>query len=146
MSDPQRSDYAFFFNLVPRWGDMDALGHINNAKFFTYDESARLAYFDVVMKGDPKFWKEYGLILARIEADFLAQLLPSQELAIGFRIAKLGRTSMRTEAAMFRGEQAIAVVRGVIVWFDYRSNTALPVPDSVRGKIRALERIAPEGA
>ena len=37
MTAPQRSDYAFFLKLATRWGDMDALGHVNNAKFFTYD-------------------------------------------------------------------------------------------------------------
>ena len=143
MSAPQKSDFAFFLKLAPRWGDMDALGHVNNAKFFTYDESVRLAYFEQLMKGDAKFWKEYGMILAHIEADFLAQLKPPAEIDIGFRIAKFGKTSLRTEAAMFRGEQAVAVTRAVIVWFDYRSNNSLPLPEAVKERIRALEKVQP---
>jgi acyl-CoA thioester hydrolase len=144
MSTPRRGDFAFFLNLAPRWGDMDALGHVNNAKFFTYDESVRLAYFEALMKDDPRFWKDYGLILAHIEADFLAQLKPPAELAIGFRIAKFGKTSLRTEAAMFRGEHPVAVTRAVIVWFDYRSNTSLPLPEAVKARVRALEKTRPE--
>lgn len=143
MTAPQRSDYAFFLKLATRWGDMDALGHVNNAKFFTYDESVRLDYFTALMRDDPKFWKDYGLILAHIEADFVAQLKPPAELDLGFRIAKVGRTSMTTEAGMFRGDQLIAVTRGVLVWFDYRSNTPLPVPEAVKAKIRALEKVPP---
>jgi len=140
---PRRAEFAFFLDLTPRWGDMDALGHVNNAKFFTYDESVRLDYFQRLMKDDPKFWNEYGLILAHIEADFIAQLKPPAVLEMGFRIAKIGRTSLGTEAAMFSGEQLVAVTRGVLVWFDYKTGTPLPVPDEVKAKIRALEKIPP---
>ena len=144
MTPPKPSDFSFFMKLAPRWGDMDALGHVNNARFFTYDESVRLAYFQQLMSGDPKFWKEYGLILAHIEADFIAQLKPPAELDIGFRIAKIGRTSMGTEAAMFLGDTAVAITRGILVWFDYRAGKALPVPDDVKARIRAREVLAPQ--
>jgi acyl-CoA thioester hydrolase len=144
MSLPQRAQFGYFLRLATRWGDMDALGHINNAKFFTYDESVRLQYFTELMRGDAKFWNEYGLILAHIEADFIAQLKPPADLDIGFRIARLGRTSLRTEAAMFRGDALVAVTRSIIVWFDYRTSTPLVVPDAVRAKIKLLEKVAPE--
>lgn len=143
MTAPQRGDYAFFLKLTARWGDMDALGHVNNARFFTYDESVRLEYFRRLMEGDPKFWNEYGLILAHIEADFLAQLKPPAELDLGFRIARLGRTSMGTEAGMFLGDRLVAVTRGVLVWFDYRSNMPLPLPEAVKTRIRAIEKVPP---
>jgi len=143
VTPPKRSDFSSFLRLAPRWGDMDALGHVNNAKFFTYDESVRLDYFQRLMSGDAKFWKEYGLILAHIEADFIAQLKPPADLDIGFRIAKIGRTSMGTEAAMFVGDTLVAVTRGILVWFDYRAGTPLPVPETVKAKIRAQEAVAP---
>lgn len=34
--------------LAVRWGDMDAMGHVNNAAFFTYCESARMSYFAAI--------------------------------------------------------------------------------------------------
>jgi len=143
VNQPGRGDFAFFLKLATRWGDMDALGHVNNAKFFTYDESVRLEYFSTLMRDDPKFWNDYGLILAHIEADFVAQLKPPADLELGFRIAKLGRTSMTTEAGMFLGDTLIAVTRGVLVWFDYRAGTPLPLPEGVKAKIRAFEKVAP---
>ena len=144
MDAPKKTDFAFFLPLAARWGDMDALGHVNNAKFFTYDESVRLEYFRQLMADDAKFWVDYGLILAHIEADFLSQLKPPATIDLGFRIAKLGRTSLRTEAGMFLGEDCVAVTRGVIVWFDYRKSQALPIPDAVRERIRKLEVKAPD--
>lgn len=146
MTQPVRGNFEFFLKLAPRWGDMDALGHVNNTKFFVYDESARLDYFRQLMSADPKFWNEYGLILAHIEADFIAQLKLPAALDIGFRIARIGRSSLGTEAAMFRGETVVAVTRAVLVWFDYRAGKPLPVPEDVKARIRAIEKIAPEGA
>lgn len=139
MTRPARGNFGFFLPLATRWGDMDALGHVNNARFFTYDESARLDYFHKLMSADPKFWNDYGLILAHIEADFIAQLKPPATLDIGFRIARIGRSSLGTEAAMFLGETLIAVTRGTVVWFDYRAGKALPVPEDVKARIRARE-------
>lgn len=136
---PARADFRFFLRLTPRWGDMDALGHVNNVKFFTYDESARLEYFNQLMRDDARFWKDYGLILARIEADFLAQLRLPAELEIGFRISRMGRSSLGTEAAMFRDGQVVAVTRAVVVWFDYPGARALPIPEAVRERVRAAE-------
>lgn len=144
MTPPKRKDFTFFLPLTPRWGDLDMLGHVNNTKFFTYDESARLDYFGQLMKDDPKFWREYGLILAHIEADFLAQLKLPAELQIGFRITKIGRSSLKTEAAMFRGDEAVAITRGVVVWFDYVKNQTLPLPDPVRSRILSFETVKPE--
>ena len=57
MTPPRRSDFSFFFRLPTRWADMDSLGHVNNTKFFTYDESARLEYFRRLMSGDAKFFQ-----------------------------------------------------------------------------------------
>jgi acyl-CoA thioester hydrolase len=144
MTPPKREEFRFFFPLVPRWGDLDALGHVNNVKFFTYDESARLQYFQDRMQHDAKFWKEYGLILAHIEADFLQQLRLPATLDIGFRISRLGKSSMRTLAAMFRGDEVVAVTQGVVVWFDYGASKVLPIPEAVRTTIKAYEKTRPE--
>lgn len=138
-----RDDFAHVIRMPVRWGDMDALGHVNNARFFTYDESARLDYFAVLMRDDPKFWQDYGLILAHIEADFLRQVQAPAELEIGLRIARIGSSSLHTLAAMFLDGDLVAVTRSVVVWFDYARGEKLPVPEWVRDRIRARECAAP---
>lgn len=138
-----RDRFRHFIRMPTRWGDVDALGHVNNTKFFVYDESARLDYFDGVFRGDPKFWKDYGLILARIECDFIAQLHHPAELEIGLRIARIGRSSMGTEAAHWHGDRLVAVTHAVVVWFDYVHQKTLPLPEPVKALIRAREAVAP---
>ncbi len=129
--------------LTVRWGDMDSMGHVNNVKYFTYDEQVRIDYFAELMRDDPRFWKDYGLILAHIEADFISQVHCPAELEIGFRISKLGRSSFQTEALMVWQGKPAAVTRAVLVWFDYQNNKTLPLPDTIRQKIRAAEITPP---
>lgn len=140
----QRADFSHVLTIPTRWSDLDMLGHVNNTRFFTFDEDARLSYFEPLMNSDPGFWKEQGLILAHIECDFVAQLHHPAQLSVGLRVAKLGGSSLNTLAAIYNGDKLVAVTRGVIVWFDYIHQKPKKIPESVRQWIRARERVAPE--
>ena len=48
---PTRSDFRHWVTVLVHWGDMDAFGHVNNAKYFTYCESARISYFEAIGLG-----------------------------------------------------------------------------------------------
>jgi len=142
-SRPVKSDFRHFTRLAVRWGDLDSLGHVNNAKFFTYDEQARLEYFRVFEGVVPNMWKDEGLILARVACDFLQQLHHPAALEIGYRICKLGRSSMEAESGIFDGDRLVATLQGVIVWFDYRAQKPAAIPEVVRSTIRSFEVVAP---
>lgn len=146
MSKPQppaRSDFSHVTRIVVRWGDMDTLGHVNNAKFFTYDEQARLEYFQLFDGVVPGMWTQQGLILAKLGCDFLQQLHYPATLDVGLRISRFGRSGMETVGAMFEGERLVAVTAGVVVWFDYQLQKTAPIPDAVKALIRQREVLAP---
>src|ERR1043166_10046250 len=44
----RRSDFRCWVKIPVQWGDMDALGHVNHAVYFTYCEAARIEYFDQI--------------------------------------------------------------------------------------------------
>lgn len=142
---PTRDRFGYFHQIPTRWSDHDQLDHVNNTRFFTFDEDARLAYFQALWKDDPKFWKQYGFILAHLQCDFVAQLRHPATVEIGFRVAKLGGSSIHTEAAMFDGERLVAVTRGIVVWFDYSAQKPMPIPDNVRSAIGDREPLRPDG-
>ncbi len=137
-------DFSHRIQFAVRWGDMDTLGHINNAKYFTYEESSRIEYFQPLAVDDPRMWKDYGLILASVGADFIAQVRYPADLVVGTRIVRLGRSSMNTLSGMFLGDKLVAAVRGVVVWFDYTHQKPAAIPETVRTWIKAREVVAPE--
>lgn len=143
--DPiRREDFSYWHRLATRWSDMDLLGHVNNARFFSFDEDARLAYFQSLWADDPRFWKDYGFILASLGCDFISQLHHPSELEMGFRISRLGRSSMQTQGALFVGDRLVAITRGVVVWFDYQLQKTQPLPEHVRALIRQREVVPPQ--
>lgn len=139
------ADFAHRIDLGVRWGDVDMFGHVNNAKYFTYVESARIEYLESLGAVDGARSDAGGsVILASIGADFIAQVRYPAQLVVGTRITKIGRSSMGLLNGVFLGEQLVLAARGTLVWFDYANQKAAPVPDHVRAAIIAREVIAPE--
>jgi acyl-CoA thioester hydrolase len=144
VSKPQRSDFRQSIPMTVRWGDMDAIGHVNNVEYFRYGESGRIAYFDALEQEDPTFWKEHGIILASMGCDFLAQVKYPAELEICTRVSRLGGSSLEMTQGIFQNERLVAALKGVMVWFDYRAQKTLPIPGHVRAWIRGREVVAPQ--
>lgn len=137
MSKPARSlrrDGEFLHAVDVRWGDMDALGHVNNAKYFTYSESARIAFLDELFAGDPQFMDRHGPILAAISCDYHEQVHYPARLELGVRIAGMGRSSVQLQCPVFQQgkTEAVADIQATIVWFDYAEQKTVPVPQLLR--------------
>jgi acyl-CoA thioester hydrolase len=73
MNRPTREQFRFFTPILTRWGDVDRIGHINNAKYITYDEQARTEYFGARL-AQPLDGSQASVILARITCNYLEQL------------------------------------------------------------------------
>ena len=69
------TDFSHVLTIPTRWSDLDMLGHVNNTRFFTFDEDARLSYFEPLMRMD---WQVhvYGSTDAELSAWCTAQKLP----------------------------------------------------------------------
>jgi acyl-CoA thioester hydrolase len=137
---PAMQRFPVVVRVPVQWGDMDALGHVNNAVYFTWFESARIALFERVglaITGTP----EVGPILAHTRCDFLAPVRYPGEVLAGTRIERLGTTSftMEYEAAL-AGDQERPVARGqgVVVLIDYRDGAKVPLSASLRDALSAL--------
>lgn len=130
----QRSAFSWLKPLDVRWGDMDALGHINNAKYFVYAESARIAFFDEIFKDDEAFMNGQGPILAATSCTFHEQVHYPAALEVGIACASMGNRSLELACPVFlQGQdEAAADVRATIVWFDYSQQQAIAVPQRLR--------------
>jgi acyl-CoA thioester hydrolase len=122
-----------------RWGDVDSMGHVNNAKYFTYCESARMSYFAAVGMDAFRDGGRYGPALAAADLNFRRQVRYPADLAVWTRVSKLGRTSFTMDYEILDAQtgERVADGAGVIVWVDYESGLPEPLPDGLRAAIRA---------
>lgn len=131
-----RSNFDFAKSVEVRWGDMDTLGHVNNAKYLTYTESARIAFFDEVFAGDESFMNGQGPILAGISCNYHQQVhYPAMlEAAVGFK--RMGTSSLVLACPIFLcgQDEAVADVETTLVWFDYKAQKPMPVPQRLRDR------------
>ncbi len=141
MKAARREDFRHFTRLQTRWGDVDRIGHVNNAKYFTYEEQARTSYFEQRLNAAGQ---GADIILAHVGCDFLVQVHHPSDIDYGIRVTRIGRSSLHTEGALFIGEVCHARTRGVLVWFDFALQKTAPLPEALREAIRSYEVVAPE--
>jgi acyl-CoA thioester hydrolase len=136
-----RDQFNHWERVTVRWGDMDALGHVNNAKYFTYCESARISYFDLL-----EFWKyrehdRQGPALVTATCNFRQQVHYRATLEIGARVSEIRHRSLVLEYEIYRQGSGELVADGtsVVAWVDYDINKAIPLPEELRAAIQRFE-------
>ena len=140
MSDIQRT--ARHIEILPvRWGDMDSMGHVNNAKYFTYCESARMSYFAAIRMFDHRENELQGPALASATLNFRRQVRYPAELEVTTRVTEIGRSSFKMEYELFlRGtDDRVADGTGIIVWVDYGTGKSTPLPEGLKRAISEYE-------
>jgi acyl-CoA thioester hydrolase len=135
--------YRFHTLIHIRYGDMDTLGHVNNAKYLTYLEHARILYFHELKLWDGSL-SEQGLIVARTTVDYKLPLaVEDVRVDVWTRIGRLGTRSFDMEYLMIRTrdgrEETAATGLIVVVVYNYVANTTAPIPDDWRERITAYE-------
>ena len=103
------------------WGEMDALGHVNNIIYFRYFESARVAYLTKINFIDPEANDGIAAILASTQCDFRKALAYPDTVSIGARVVEIGsdRFKMEYRLVSHRLQKIAAVGKGVVVAYSY---------------------------
>lgn len=120
-----------------RFGDTDMFGHVNNAAFATYVESARLAFFRDRLGGTLQRpgGEAGGIILARLAIDFRKQLLFGSTAEVTTEVQRIGRTSVTLKQEVLSDGEAVAEAETVIVAFDYEQQRPIEITATVRRKL-----------
>ncbi|RLC61545.1 MAG: acyl-CoA thioesterase [Chloroflexota bacterium] len=131
--------FRFSTTLEVRWRDLDALGHVNNAVYFTYLEQARFQYLRELglIPSDPF---GIGMILAEARCQFKSPLELGERVTIHTRVSELRNSSFIFEYRI-EGEdgRVAATARSVQVCYDYQNQHSIPIPDKWREAITAYE-------
>ena len=127
--------FEFVHRETVRFRDVDVMGHVNNAVFLTYIESARVAF--LLHLGAATGLENLGIIVARIEIDFRAPLSFGEEVDVGVRATRFGTKSFDLEYELRAGGRVVAQATSVCVGYDYGSGETVPIPDAWRERLAA---------
>jgi acyl-CoA thioester hydrolase len=117
--------FPFVLREDVRFRDLDGMGHVNNAVFLTYMESARIAYLEALGAGSNP---QEGLILARIEVDFRSPISLGERVEVGVRPSRLGTKSFELEYEVRADGRLAAEARSVLVGYDYARGESVEIP------------------
>ena len=133
--------YPVVIELPLTWGDMDANQHINNAYFFRYFESSRIAYFEKTDIFDQLAKTGIGRILASTSCRFRMPLKYPDRILVGARVMSIGtdRFTLGHRVVSITHQKIAADGEALIVTFNYRENKKVPVPADWRQRILDLE-------
>jgi acyl-CoA thioester hydrolase len=124
------------------WGHMDAMGHVNNTEYFRFFESARVEYM-IRMGLQARAGGSDAIvpILASTRCDFLRPLTHPDEVSVGARVVKVGRTSFTMEYRVWSIGQRCVSARGegTVVTVSPASGRPVEIDAALRDAIDRIE-------
>jgi acyl-CoA thioester hydrolase len=112
-----------------RFGDTDALGHVNNASFASYAEVARLDFLTCLGKS------VRSLILASLYLDFRRQVRFDERVHVDTLIQRIGTSSITLAQTIFAADERAADVRSTVVYFDYANGKSRELTAEMRDSL-----------
>jgi acyl-CoA thioester hydrolase len=131
--------FPLVHEIVPRFRDTDAMGHINNAVYITYLEVARQAYWSRL--SGVYDYRRVPFILASVTCDFRSEALVNETLDAAIRCDWIGTKSFAFvyEIRERLSRRLVVEATTVQVCYDYGAKRTLVVPDELRRALEAME-------
>ena len=137
---PQSRDaYPAFSTLPTRWMDNDVYGHVNNVNYYSFFDTAIAHY--LMKEGGLDPWKSEVIgFCVESGCRFRKAIHFPEIITSGLRVAKSGRSSVRYEIGLFRGDDQETAADGyfVHVFVDRASETPMPVPETIKSALSSL--------
>ncbi|KTD00598.1 acyl-CoA thioesterase [Fluoribacter gormanii] len=127
MTDLKIEIHKKIFSIA--WGDMDALGHVNNARYFDYFQEARIEWLRQLNIG---MTEKTGPVVIHVACTFLKPVIYPATVTLHSRIHSLGKSSMMMDHDLYQDEVMMAQGSCKIVWVDYTKNKSVSLPDEIR--------------
>jgi acyl-CoA thioester hydrolase len=137
-------EFRLYCPIQIRYSDLDPQGHVNNARYLTYTEQARVNYLIELGLWDGVSFLDLGLIVADVHMTYLAPIVIGQSIQVGVCVTRIGNKSIQFEYQIEDEDTGRVMARGqsVMVTFDYRAGVSIHVPLAWREKITAFEGFA----
>jgi acyl-CoA thioester hydrolase len=135
------ADFPVRVEIPVAWAEMDVFGHVNNAVFFRWFESARIEYLVRIGLADAGTGVVVGPILHSTHCRFRRPVVFPDRVVAGARVVEVREDRFVMEYRVVSRAQGETVADGgaTVVAYDYRAGAKAPLPASVREAIRGLE-------
>ncbi|MCA0403580.1 MAG: acyl-CoA thioesterase [Proteobacteria bacterium] len=107
------------------WGDMDALGHVNNGRYFDYFQQARIDWLADMGLG---LSEDKGPVVLQLTCTFIKPIVYPAKLRLVSRLHSPGRSSIVLDHAIYQGETLMTEASSKLVWIDYKLGKSIPLP------------------
>ncbi len=134
----QASSFPYQYHLEVIFRDLDAMGHVNNAVYFTYLETARLRYLKELLALEDLL--HIPVIMANANCTYKSPAVYGEHLVIGVGISRIGAKSfdMSYRVETDRG-RVVALAHTVQVMYDYSAAQTIAVPDWFKARVQAVQ-------
>jgi len=135
------AQFPVVIEIPVAWGEMDALGHVNNTVYFRYFESARIAYFRQLGFMASVEQAQVGPILGSINCKFKYPITFPDTVSVGVRTLRVeaDRFVIKHCVVSHAAQRIAAEGEGVIVAYDYGARKKATLPAEIKDKIQKLE-------
>ena len=129
-------EWPFELTVGVIFRDLDAMGHVNNAVYFTYMETARTTFFVRRLGLDKP--GELPVIVAEATCRYHSALTMDEKVLIQMGVGRIGRRSFDLEYQMKAGNgRLVATARTAMVTYDYESGRAVSIPANLQQLLEA---------
>ena len=130
----KRSDFRFLHRLRVRWAEIDMQKIVFNGHYLTYLDTAVTAYWSkVALPYESTFHLLGGeLYVKKATLEYHASALMDDDLNIGMKCSKMGKSSIVFEAGIFRGDKLLISGELIYVFADPQTQTSKPIPEALR--------------
>ena len=120
-----------------RFSDIDVMGHVNNAVYLNYFETARMHYFNQIL-GEDWDWSTDGIILMRNEIDYIKSVLLRDVPTIDISVLKIGNKSFELGYELKVDNEIYTRGKSILVCFNYKEQKTCQIPTKLRSKLEEL--------
>ena len=118
-----------------RWGDMDAMGHVNNTVYFRYMEQTRIGWFDVLLPRAARHGN--GIVIVSTSCHFRRAMTYPGTVEVRLYVGAPGASSIPTFYEMRVDDDPAPYATGeaVVVFIDSAKNKPVRIPDDLRARL-----------
>ena len=127
---------AHIERIPVRWGDMDAMGHVNNTIYFRFMEQARISWFEALIPDDAA-WQSTGIVIVNASCNYKRPITYPGTVEVNVLVGPPGGSSVPTFYELRVDADPLPYADGaaVVVFVDMKTQKPARIPDAIRERL-----------